>query len=87
MKKDKTLNERSQVGDDQELLSRRAYLLSLKKWSKAVIAGALFSGLSSCSSSWSNRSGGSWANRGGWVNRSGSWANRNRGGRTWANRR
>ena len=52
------------VHNEEELLNRREYLLSLKKWSKAVIAGILVGGISSCGGSWVNASGGGWGNSG-----------------------
>lgn len=75
-------HERYDQCDEEELISRRAYLISLKKWSKAVIGGILLGGALSSSSqeaqarSWVN-------NRGG----GGAWANNYGGGRAWANRR
>ncbi len=78
-------------------LSRRDFLVGLKKWSKVVVAAALVGGSlgradNADAGSWINRrgGGGGWANRhhgggGAWGNRGGSWANGHRGG--WANRR
>ncbi len=82
------LSHQHEHGSSEEnVLSRRAYLVCLRKWSKAVIAGVLLSGLSSCGGSWANRAGGSaWSDRG-WVNRGGSWRNGAGPGRSWANRR
>jgi hypothetical protein len=89
MEKNDKSKQQEHVSDEQELVSRRAYLLSLKKWSKAVIGGVLLGGLlahtdKEAEAGWLNRRGG-WAN-GGWVNRrggGGTWANRTGG---WANR-
>jgi hypothetical protein len=79
--------------NEQALLDRRGFLLSLKKWSKIVIGGALVGGAlldpgrEREAAAWVNRGGGgAWANRGGggaWANRGPSWANR---GPSWANR-
>jgi hypothetical protein len=65
--------------EQQNLNSRRAFLLSTRKWSMAVVAGAVFGALAASSSkkiqaaSWINRGGGGWVNRrgggGGWINR------------------
>ncbi len=85
--------------EEEALSSRRDFLLSLGRWSKAVIAGALLGGslLESGRDAiagtawvnhgggWVNHSGGGWANHGGggWVNHGGGWANHGGG---WANR-
>ena len=81
--------------NEQALLDRRGFLLSLKKWSKIVIGGALVGGAlldpgrEREAAAWVNRGGGgAWANRAGgggaaWANRGPSWANR---GASWANR-
>lgn len=100
-------NTKGQVNSEQnvqeeEMTSRRRFLLSLGKWSLAVIGGALLSGATSeadreahAAGAWANRAGGggAWANRGGgggaWVNGGGgggAWANRVGGGGVWANR-
>jgi len=99
MKKDETIQEQQQVSEEHEMVSRREYLLSLKKWSKVVIGGVLFSGILAGTSNnaeagwansrggWGNGGGGGWINnRGGggaWVNGGGGWANR--GGGSWGN--
>ncbi|HYQ93140.1 MAG TPA: hypothetical protein VES89_13950 [Candidatus Competibacteraceae bacterium] len=91
--------EQSEPGTEEEtpLQTRREFLLSLGKWSKAVIAGAVLGGALSQSvpdaqAGWLNRrgyGGGGWINGGGggWVNRrgygGGSWIN---GGGGWVNR-
>lgn len=76
--------------ENEELLSRRDFLLGLKKWSKIVIAGAVVTAVTSSIGSkahagaWVNRRGGSsrsWINGGG-----GGWVNRHGGG-SWINRR
>ncbi len=91
-------NEPKQIADEvdeKELLSRRDFLKSLKKWSQIVIGGVALGSLipsSEAEAGWIN-SRGSWINGGGgggWVNRGASWINGgggwiNRGG-SWANR-
>ena len=84
---------------DDELQSRRGFLIGMGRWSKIVIGAALFGGLavpqSEAEAGWLNRryGGGGWINRrgGGWVNRrgGGGWVHRNGGGRggSWINRR
>lgn len=82
--------------EEQQIMSRRDYLLSLKKWSKVVIGSVLLGSASSTMLSgcvaWSD-SGGSWSDyhydddwtnyRGGtWVNGGGGWLN---GGGGWSN--
>jgi hypothetical protein len=79
--------------EEQDVQSRRTFLIGLGKWSQAVIAGAVFGGAmltqKNAEAGWINRrgccSGGSWVDgRGG-----GSWANRRGGGYggSWINRR
>ena len=99
MKKDETMQEQQQVVEEHELVSRREYLLSLKKWSKVVIGGVVFGGLlagsnQNAEAGWVNRRGG-WINGGGggWGNGGGgSWGNgggggwHNGGGGGWVNR-
>ena len=87
--------------EEQVLYSRRTFLASLGKWSKAVIAGAVLggglfeAGREAQAAGWINRyGGGGWANRyggGGWANRYGGggsgWVNRYGGGGSgWVNR-
>ena len=79
------------VSDDKELLTRRASLIRLKKWSKVVIGSVLFGGLitqaekEAEAGGWINRrgyGGGAWGNGGG-----GGWVNgRGGGGGSWVNR-
>ncbi|MFO1429772.1 MAG: hypothetical protein U1F76_06485 [Candidatus Competibacteraceae bacterium] len=85
--------------EEQVLYSRRTFLVSLGKWSKAVIAGAVLGGgllgpEREAQAGWINRRGGGgagWVNGGGggWVNRYGGggagWINGGGGG--WVNRR
>jgi len=93
--------ERRDPEREGTLQSRRDFLLSLKKWSKAVVGGVLVGSALSREGgeaqagtlvgprgSWVNRRGGAgWANRRG----GGGWVNRAgvgawaNGGRTWAN--
>ncbi|GAK53180.1 hypothetical protein U14_04440 [Candidatus Moduliflexus flocculans] len=84
--------------EEQQIMSRRDYLLSLKKWSKVVIGGVLFGGImagisdNAAAGGWANRRGG-WGNGGGgsWGNSRGGWGNggggswRNYGGGSWGN--
>jgi len=79
--------------DENELLTRRDFMVGLKKWSKVVIGGAIgavaLGQIENASAGWINRrgGGGSWGNGGGgWGNHGGgSWTNGSGGG--WANRR
>jgi hypothetical protein len=91
------------TAEEVEILRRRDFLKSLKKWSQAVIGGVVLGALVPGSraeagwvnsrGSWVNGGGGGWANRGGsWVNGGGGWINRggswvNGGGGGWVNRR
>ena len=93
MKNDETIQEHQPASEEHDLVSRREYLLSLKKWSKVVIGGVLFGGILAGTSQnadaagWANSRGGSaaWGNggRGAWVNNRGGWGN---GGGSWGNR-
>jgi hypothetical protein len=95
---------RGQLGEgistnEEELMDRRGFLLSLKKWSQIVIGSALLGNAllnagaekEAASAAWANRAGGggaAWANRAGgggaaWANRGAAWANR---GAAWVNR-
>jgi hypothetical protein len=96
-------NHSPQMADTEELelLRRRDFLNSLKKWSQAVIGGVVLGTLvagSKAEAGWVNSrggwvNGGGWANHGGgWVNGGGGWINRggswvNGGGGSWVNRR
>lgn len=90
---DKSMTEPGPAADaaDEELNSRRSFLIGLGRWSKIVIGAAVFGGLafpeSEAEAGWINRRGGG----GGWVNRNGggSWVNRRGGGYGgggWVNR-
>ncbi len=85
--------------EEKRLLSRRDFLVGLRKWSTIIIGGALLSSVlpQPEASAWVNgRVGGggsaAWVNgRGGWVNRAGgggaAWVNRaGGGGAAWVNR-
>ena len=82
------------AAEEQELRSRREFLIGLGKWSRAVIVGAVAGGAmlaeKPAQAGWLNRRGccrgGSWVDGGGGG---GSWANRNGGGwgGSWVNRR
>ncbi len=82
--------------EDQDVQSRRGFLIGLGKWSRAVIVGAVAGGAlltekPAQAGSWLNRRG--CCRGGGWVNGrgggGGSWANRRGGGwgGSWVNRR
>jgi hypothetical protein len=78
--------------EEVELLHRRDFFQSLKKWSRAVIGGVVLGALlpgSKAEAGWIN-SRGAWVNNGGggWINRGGSWVNgHGGGGGSWVNRR
>ena len=88
--------EQSEPGKEEEtpLQSRREFLLSLGKWSKAVIAGAVLGGALTQSqdaqAGWLNGrgGGGGWINRRGYGGGGGGWINgHGGGGGSWINRR
>ena len=96
---EKGQNQEDFLHEKEGLLSRREYLISLKKWSKAVIGGVLLGSIiEGCAgTAWSN-SGSGWGNQaspwrnniGGWRNNSGGWRNgsagwRNGSGGGWKN--
>ncbi len=81
-------SEDSLPESNQTDVLRRQFLLSMGKWSLAVVGG--IAGVSTLlpsaeAAAWVNRRG-AWANGGGggWVNRGGGWANGAGGG--WVNR-
>jgi len=93
-------NDENDPGE-AELMDRRGFLRSLRKWSMAVIGGALLGGAllgsdkeANARGAWANRAGGggAWANRGGGgggvvvAPGGGAWANRVGAGGAWANR-
>lgn len=75
----------AELADRAELLRRRDFLKSLKKWSLAVIGGVVLGATlpgSETEAGWlNNRGGGGWINGGG-----GGWLN-GRGGGGWLNAR
>jgi hypothetical protein len=94
-------NEEVSMSDEEKaLVSRRDFLVGLKKWSAIVIGGVVLGGVLPTQESraaWVNGGGGAWVNgRGGWVNggggsagwvnRSGGWINGGGGGAGWVNR-
>jgi hypothetical protein len=90
----KTQQNDENVSDEAEWVDRRGFLRGLRKWSLAVIGGALLGGAllgpdrEANAAAWANRAGGggaAWANRGGGGG-GGAWANRAGGGGAWANR-
>lgn len=84
--------------EEKRLLSRRNFLIGLRKWSTIIIGGALLSSVlpQQEASGWVNGRGG-WVNGGGggtagWVNRAGgggaAWVNKSGGGSAgWVNGR
>jgi hypothetical protein len=94
---DKPLGEdaRGPAPSEEQLQSRRDFLIGLGRWSKIVIGAALLGGISAEApdaeaGAWVNRrggyGGGAWVNNrygggGAWVNRRGG------GGGAWVNRR
>jgi hypothetical protein len=93
MAEDYQRQQRADNAEEAELLHRRDFLQSLKKWSRAVIGGVALGALVSGSKveagwvnsrgAWVNGGGGGWANRGGgWINGGGGWINR---GGSWVN--
>ena len=72
--------EESHETEAQQVMSRRDYLLSLKKWSKVVIGSVLVGGVLAVTSQNADADGG-------WVNRRGGGGWGNGGGNSWANRR
>ncbi len=84
----------NESNDEARLLSRRNFLVGLRKWSTIIIGGALLSGVlpQQEAAGWVNGRGGAWVNgRGGWINGGGggggSWVNRSGGGGAgWVNR-
>ena len=95
MKKDETEQYTEALSTEEETrLSRREYLIGLKKWSKVVIGSVLLSGAAGgCATAWGNSGGGSgWRNNAspwhnyssGWRNSGGGWRNSGGGG-GWKN--
>lgn len=92
---------RGPAPSEEQLQSRRDFLIGLGRWSKIVIGAALLGGISAEApdaeaGAWVNRRGigGGWVNArtggGGWVNAvggGGAWVNNRGGGGAWVNRR
>ncbi|EIC21580.1 hypothetical protein [Thiorhodovibrio frisius] len=97
--RDADANPHTELSEEQQLQSRRGFLLGLGKWSSAVIVGAVAGGTlmpeqSAQAAAWINRRGGGVVRGGGWIDGrggsgGGSWANRRGGGYggSWVNRR
>jgi hypothetical protein len=90
---ERTSDPMNESSEERVLESRRAFLLGLGKWSRAVIFGAVAGGAlltdRRAQAGWINRRGGG---GGGWINGNGgggSWVNRRGGGwgGSWINRR
>ncbi len=77
-------NEEINMSDEEkELVSRRDFLVGLKKWSAIVIGGAILGGAlptQEARAAWVNGGGG-----GAWVNGRGGWINGGGGGGGWIN--
>jgi hypothetical protein len=97
MAKDDKLEPTEELLDEEELVSRRDFLVGLGKWSKIVIGLALLGGTlalpeneaAAAAFSWNNGGTGvGWANHGGggWSNRYGGGGWGNQGGGGWGNR-
>jgi hypothetical protein len=92
------VEDANESDEEKTLLSRRNFLIGLRKWSTIIIGGALLSSVlpQQEASGWVNGRGG-WVNGGGggtagWVNRAGGggagWVNRSGGGSAgWINGR
>ena len=95
MADDKSAKQQPEMAEEVELLRRRDFLKSLRKWSPAVIGGLILGALapgSQAEAGWVNSRGG-WVNGGGgggWINGAGGgggWINGAGGGGSWVNRR
>jgi hypothetical protein len=96
MAKDDKLEPIEELLDEEELVSRRDFLVGLGKWSKIVIGLALLGGTLAIPENDAAAAAFSWNNGGtgvGWANHGGGWANRyggggwgNIGGGGWGNR-
>jgi hypothetical protein len=88
MAKDDKLEPTEELLDEEELVSRRDFLVGLGKWSKIVIGLALLGGTLALPENEAAAAAFSWNNGGtgvGWANRrGGGWSNRYGGG-GWAN--
>lgn len=86
MEKEDKAKHIAEVVEEDDLLGRRDFLKSLKKWSQIVIGGVVLGGIAptQTEAGWINRRGGGGV---GWINgRGGGWINR-RGGGGWLNAR
>ncbi len=90
MENDETVQTPEKNAEERKLVTRRDFLVGLRKWSTAVIGlavagAALLPG--ETASGWVN-SRGTWVNGGGggWVNRKTTWVNGGGGGVGWVNR-
>jgi hypothetical protein len=83
MAEDPRVEPSEETGAEPELLSRREYLIGLRKWSAAVIGGALLGTVLAQNEARA----GAWVNRrGGWINGGGGWVNAvGGGGGAWVN--
>lgn len=82
--------EELEESEERQMLSRRDFLVGLRKWSTAVIGVAVAGAVllpGESASGWVNSRGG-WINGGGggWVNRKTTWVNGGGGGGAWVNR-
>ncbi len=90
----RVLENEENANVEESSVNRRGFLMGLRKWSLAVIGGALLGGAlltpereADARGAWANAhggGGGAWANRGGGGG--GAWANHGGGGGAWANR-
>jgi hypothetical protein len=94
-------DQQSAVAEEEELQSRRDFLIGLGRWSKVVIGAAVFGGIlteapDAAAGAWINNrgGGGAWVNNrvggGAWVNGGGgggAWVNAAGGGGAWVNNR
>ena len=82
MADDSDFEQGEEAAREERLVGRRDFLKGLRKWSAAVIGGAVFGHLAApeARAGWINRRGG-WVNGavgggGSWVNTRGGWINR-----------
>jgi len=91
MENDQEIQERDEHAEEQRLVSRRDFLVGLRKWSAAVIGVAVAGAVllpGETADGWINSRGG-WINGVGvgWVNRATTWVNGHvGGGASWVNR-
>jgi hypothetical protein len=80
------IERNEEISVEPELASCREFLIGLKKWSAAVIAGAVLGSAPSpveaaSAAGWINSRGG-WVNGAAWANRGAAWVN---GAAAWVN--